>query len=68
MGAAMTLAAKAFKQVMGAEGTEGVGYPIDREARLEAGFTENEVQMAMEAVTPSLAGKPSAAPAARSTG
>jgi uncharacterized ferritin-like protein (DUF455 family) len=45
MGAAMTLAAKAFKQVMGAEGTEGIGFPTDREARLEAGFTQGEVDL-----------------------
>jgi len=44
MGAAMTSAAKAFKQVMGSEGTEGVSYPIDRQARLEAGFTPSEVE------------------------
>jgi uncharacterized ferritin-like protein (DUF455 family) len=46
MGAAMTTAAKAFKQVMGSEGTEGVGFPTDRQARLEAGFTESEVTLA----------------------
>jgi uncharacterized ferritin-like protein (DUF455 family) len=50
MGAAMTEAAKAFKQVMGSEGTEGVSYAIDRQARLEAGFTTDEVTMAMKAV------------------
>jgi uncharacterized ferritin-like protein (DUF455 family) len=44
MGAAMTGAAKAFKQVMGSEGTEGVSYPFDRQARLEAGFTPSEVE------------------------
>jgi uncharacterized ferritin-like protein (DUF455 family) len=47
IGAAMTMAARAFKQVMGAEGTEGVGYPTDRQARLEAGFTESEVEAAV---------------------
>jgi uncharacterized ferritin-like protein (DUF455 family) len=45
MGSAMTAAAKAFKQVMGREGTEGVSYPTDRQARLEAGFTPSEVEM-----------------------
>lgn len=50
MGSAMTQAAKAFKQVMGGGGTEGVSYPIDRQARLEAGFTSQEVEMAMRAV------------------
>jgi len=49
IGSAMTQAAKAFKQVMGSEGTEGVSYPIDRQARLEAGFTAEEVAMAMKA-------------------
>ena len=49
MGGAMTEAAKAFKQVMGSEGTEGVSYAIDRQARLEGGFTDEEVNMAMQA-------------------
>jgi uncharacterized ferritin-like protein (DUF455 family) len=52
MGTAMTQAAKAFKLVMGTEGTEGISYPIDRQARLEAGFTENEVEMAVLAAAP----------------
>jgi uncharacterized ferritin-like protein (DUF455 family) len=51
MGSAMTQAAKAFKQVMGSGGTEGVSYPIDRRARLEAGFTAEEVEMAVQAAT-----------------
>jgi len=46
MGAAMTLAAKAFAQVMGNEATEGIGYPADKQARLEAGFTPEEVDLA----------------------
>lgn len=46
MGAAMTNAAKAFDQVMGRSATEGVSYPTDRDARLEAGFTPDEVEMA----------------------
>ena len=45
MGSAMTVAAKAFREVMGREGTEGVSYPTDRKARLEAGFTASEVEM-----------------------
>ena len=49
MGSAMMEAAKAFKQVMGSEGTEGVSYPIDQRARLEAGFSAQEVQMAVQA-------------------
>ncbi len=48
MGRAMAQAAKAFKQVMGSEGTEGVYYPTDRAGRLEAGFTEEEVALASE--------------------
>lgn len=55
MGSAMTQAAKAFKQVMGTEGTEGVGYPIDRAARLEGGFTPEEVDMAVQAAARSVA-------------
>lgn len=46
MGRAMTNAAVAFGQVMGTEGTEGVGYAVDRQARREAGFTEKEVVVA----------------------
>jgi hypothetical protein len=48
MGKTMTRAAKAFKQVMGSEGTEGVYYPTDRSSRLEAGFTEEEVALDSE--------------------
>jgi uncharacterized ferritin-like protein (DUF455 family) len=68
MGSAMTLAAKAFKEVMGAEGTEGVGYPIDRQARLEGGFTASEVDMAIEAATSGHGAKPPAAATPRATG
>jgi len=48
MGKTMTRAAKAFKEVMGSEGTEGVYYPTDRPSRLEAGFTEEEVTLDSE--------------------
>jgi uncharacterized protein DUF455 len=48
MGAAMALAARAFAQVMGREATEGVSYPTDRAGRLEAGFTEAEVELAAD--------------------
>ncbi|GAB3778011.1 hypothetical protein GCM10028796_57840 [Ramlibacter monticola] len=41
-------AARGFRYVMGNEGTEGVYYPTDRLARLEAGFTEDEVKTASE--------------------
>lgn len=42
---AMEIASKAFAAVMGKEGTEGVHYPADREGRLEAGFTRDEVEI-----------------------
>lgn len=42
---AMTIASKAFAVVMGKEGIEGVHYPADREGRLEAGFTRDEVEI-----------------------
>jgi uncharacterized ferritin-like protein (DUF455 family) len=58
MGSAMTEAAKAFKQVMGSEGTDGVTYAVDRQARLEAGFTAEEVTMAMQAIGASEASRP----------
>jgi hypothetical protein len=48
MGNTMRLAAMAFGQVMGSEGTEGVSYPTDERARLEAGFTLDEVTFATE--------------------
>ena len=44
IGAALSTASKAFFEVMGEEGTEGVHYPADREGRLEAGFTADEVE------------------------
>jgi uncharacterized ferritin-like protein (DUF455 family) len=46
MGRALTTAAKAFNQVMGSEASEGLRYPADRQARLEAGFTPEEVDLA----------------------
>jgi len=48
MGEVMTAAARAFEQVMGREATDGVHYPTDRPGRLEAGFTEKEVDLATE--------------------
>lgn len=45
IGMAMKTASKAFAEVMGREGTEGVHYPADREGRLEAGFTPEEVAL-----------------------
>src|SRR5262249_55543241 len=46
IGAALTAASKAFHQVMGHEGTDGVEYPVESRARLEAGFSPDEVQLA----------------------
>lgn len=48
MGVALTIASKAFFEVMGREGTEGVEYPADPESRLEAGFTSEEIRMASD--------------------
>ena len=48
MGTTMREAAMAFGQVMGTEGTDGVYYPTDEQARLEAGFTADEVIFATE--------------------
>jgi len=48
MGQTMARAAQGFKWVMGSEGTDGVYYPTERDARLEAGFTEEEVRHASE--------------------
>ena len=48
IGEALTAAAKAFSEVMGTEGTEGVSYPIDAAGRLDAGFTVEEIQLAAE--------------------
>jgi uncharacterized ferritin-like protein (DUF455 family) len=61
MGRAMTEAAKAFEQVMGSEGTEGGGYGIDKSARLEAGFTQAEVDLDGE-LARSVAAKRAVAP------
>ncbi|MCI0603568.1 ferritin-like domain-containing protein [bacterium] len=48
MGVALNIASKAFFQVMGKEGTEGVQYPADQEGRLEAGFTPEEIRLASD--------------------
>jgi hypothetical protein len=48
MGVSLTAAAEAFRQVMGAEGTEGADYPAAVQARLDAGFTAEEVKTAAE--------------------
>jgi len=44
IGMAMKTASKAFHEVMGDEGTAGVSYPADKQGRLEAGFTPEEVE------------------------
>ena len=48
IGVALAGASKAFRQVMGAEGTEGATYAADFAARREAGFTDAEVGLAVE--------------------
>ena len=48
MGMTMTMAAKGFEQVMGREATTGVHYPTDHVGRIEAGFTQQEVQVATD--------------------
>jgi uncharacterized ferritin-like protein (DUF455 family) len=48
IGSALATASKAFRQVMGSEGTEGVSYPADDAARREAGFTDTEVGLAIQ--------------------
>jgi uncharacterized ferritin-like protein (DUF455 family) len=46
MGTALTSAAKAFASVMGREGTDHSAYPAAWEGRREAGFTDEEIQIA----------------------
>ena len=48
IGAALAGASKAFLQVMGSEGTQGVSYAADVAARREAGFTDGEVGLAIQ--------------------
>jgi len=48
IGLALAQASKAFREVMGAEGTEGVSYPADAAARREAGFNDTEVGVAIQ--------------------
>lgn len=51
IGTALAGASKAFHQVMGSEGTEGVSYQADGAARREAGFTDTEVGLAIQLQT-----------------
>jgi uncharacterized ferritin-like protein (DUF455 family) len=48
VGATMKTTAMAFGQVMGSGATDGVSYPADGKARLEAGFTQDEIALAAE--------------------
>jgi rubrerythrin len=48
IGTALAGASKAFFQVMGSEGTEGVTYPADVAGRREAGFSDDEVGLAIQ--------------------
>ena len=48
---ALTRAAAAFLQVMGAEGTQHVEYLVDERGRLEAGFEPEEVKVALTQAT-----------------
>jgi len=48
IGAALNAASKAFFQVMGHEGTEGVSYPADVAGRKAAGFSDDEVRLAIQ--------------------
>jgi uncharacterized ferritin-like protein (DUF455 family) len=48
MGVSLNAAAQAFRMVMGAEGTEGADYPAAVQARLDAGFTPEEVKTAAQ--------------------
>jgi len=46
IGVALDAASRAFRIVMGREGTEGIEYPAATQARLEAGFTNEEIRQA----------------------
>lgn len=48
---ALTLASKAFMQVMGSEGMSNVEYLVDEGGRLEAGFDPQEVRVAASQAT-----------------
>ena len=48
IGRALDYAGRAFRNVMGEEVIEGVGYGTNSRGRLEAGFTETEVRFAEE--------------------
>ncbi len=48
IGAALNLARQAFEIVMGPEATDGVHYAADVSGRQEAGFTDQEVELAIQ--------------------
>jgi uncharacterized ferritin-like protein (DUF455 family) len=48
IGAALNQATEAFQIVMGSEATDGVHYPADVSGRQEAGFTDQEVEQAIQ--------------------
>lgn len=52
VGRVLTSASRAFAQVMGKEGTEGVAYPANRQGRLEAGFSRDEIDLAAQLAPP----------------
>jgi rubrerythrin len=58
MGAALTAASKAFREVMGSEATAGVRYPVAAQAREEAGFRPQEIKLAGDLSEALAAGDP----------
>lgn len=48
IGVALNSASKAFHSVMGQEATDGVSYPADSAGRMEAGFSSQEVELAVQ--------------------
>jgi len=48
IGSALTATSLAFAEVMGQQGTDGVTYPIDAAGRRDAGFTADEIRVAVE--------------------
>jgi len=51
MGIALDQASRAFRQIMGEDGTKVTKYTVDAEARLEAGFQASEVHTAAQQAT-----------------
>jgi hypothetical protein len=58
IGKALTAASRAFRQVMGAEATEGATYPVATKARLESGFTGDEIKLAADLAAATRAATP----------